>query len=199
VDQRAVAPDLKRALERQATLCFIDQTGISKIPTVRKTWAPSGITPILKHQGHWHRISVMGAITLSPRQKRPGLYLQYYPDRSVNRWDVIEFLRDLLRHVQRPLIVLADRGNIHRAKVVQRYLRRSKRITLEHFPAYAPDLNPIEGLWSDLKTARLANFCSESRDELLEEMKNVGRSLANEPGTLRGVNRGAGLPWRIAI
>lgn len=140
----------------------------------------------------------MGAITVSPKHMRPGLYLRYYPSHAVNRFDVIDFLRNLLRQIQKPLLVIADRGNIHRAKEVKAYLRRSTRISLEHFPSYAPDLNPIEGLWSTLKSARLANYCPTGPEELLDTVAETGRAIGQERRTLRGFLRGAGLPWRLA-
>ena len=62
--------------------------------------------------------------------------------------DVVSFLRHLLRHIPGKLLVLWDRAPIHRSKVVQKFLAQgaAKRIHLEQLPAYAPELNPAQGI-----------------------------------------------------
>jgi transposase len=39
-------------------------------------------------------------------------------------------------------------------------------LTVEYLPAYAPDLNPVEGLWANLKGVELANRACRSVEEL---------------------------------
>ena len=39
-------------------------------------------------------------------------------------------------------------------------------LSVEPLPGYAPDLNPIEQVWGNLKSTELANLCSDSLDEL---------------------------------
>ena len=41
---------------------------------------------------------------------------------------------------------------------VRKFLARNRRLRLERLPAYSPDLNPVEAVWSWLKYGRLANF-----------------------------------------
>ncbi|HOX58047.1 MAG TPA: transposase [Verrucomicrobiota bacterium] len=53
---------------------FIDECGFMLQPLVRRTWAPRGKTPVLKSWDRHDRLSVISAITLSPKQRRPGLY-----------------------------------------------------------------------------------------------------------------------------
>jgi transposase len=56
------------------------------------------------------------------------------------------FLRGLLRHLRGPVIVLLDNSSTHRGEPLQRLLRQHSRLHLEHFPSYAPELNPDEGV-----------------------------------------------------
>jgi transposase len=39
-------------------------------------------------------------------------------------------------------------------------------LTIERLPGYAPDLNPIEQVWGRLKSAELANLCTDTIDEV---------------------------------
>jgi hypothetical protein len=40
---------------------------------------------------------------------------------------------------------------------------------LERLPAYAPELNPVEGLWSSLKAIELANLTSPTLAEVIQQ------------------------------
>ena len=37
---------------------------------------------------------------------------------------------------------------------------------VERLPGYAPDLNPVEALWSNLKGVELANLAGDTLDEV---------------------------------
>ena len=66
------------------------------------------------------------------------------------------FLRHLLRHLRGPVLVLWDGGRIHRGRALDRLQARCPRLRVERLPAYAPDLNPDEGVWTLAKRG-LAN------------------------------------------
>ena len=60
-----------------------------------------------------------------------------------------------------------DNGAIHRGDPVQALLTRTRRLHLIPLPAYAPELNPDEGVWQHLKH-RLANGRPDSQAELMD-------------------------------
>jgi hypothetical protein len=39
-------------------------------------------------------------------------------------------------------------------------------LSIERLPRYAPDLNPIEQVWGNVKSNELANLCSDTIDEV---------------------------------
>jgi hypothetical protein len=39
-------------------------------------------------------------------------------------------------------------------------------LTVERLPGYAPELNPIESVWGNLKSGELANLCSHTIGEV---------------------------------
>ena len=53
---------------------FVDETGFMLRPLIGKTWAPRGETPVLRVSARHDRLSAVGAVTLSPKTKRIGLY-----------------------------------------------------------------------------------------------------------------------------
>ena len=122
------------------------------------------------------RLSVIGAVTLSPQRQRISTYWQFYDD-NVVATDVVAFLRSLHRQQGRELIVVLDRFNVHRKAI--RLLEESgvDWLTVEWLPAYAPDLNPVEALWSCTKYGDLANY---TPDNLYDLGGEVGESFVRQ-------------------
>ncbi len=74
---------------------------------------------------------------------------------------LIGFLRQLRRAFRgQPVLLLCDGLSAHHSKAMQAYLATQSRwLEVERLPAYAPDLNPAEGFWANLKGRELANRC----------------------------------------
>jgi transposase len=136
-------------------------------PLVRRTLAPKGKTPQLIVSGQRRqKVSVISALTLSPRRGRLGLYFRTIPKGSFNGESVAAFVRQLLRHLRGRVIVVWDRWSAHRGSAIQTVLADHPRLELAYLPAYAPELNPVEYLWSHLKWSELCNFVPQDADDL---------------------------------
>jgi hypothetical protein len=114
----------------------LDESGFMLTPTVRRTFAPRGQTPILKSWDRHDRISAISAVTVSPRRRRLGLYFHLMPDdENVHGEDTVAFLKRLRRHIPGPMTILWDRGNVHdRSKVVRAYLAGHPEVVTDKFP-----------------------------------------------------------------
>jgi transposase len=102
--------------------------------------------------------------------------------------DVVRFLHHLLRHIPGKLLILWDGAPIHRSQPVQEFLAQggAARIQLEPLPGYAPDLNPDEGIWTQLKRVELRNRCCANLDELCQELRLATRRLRRKPHVIQG-------------
>ena len=85
----------------------------------------------------------------------------------------MRYLRQLHRIHQRPLVVVMDRLNVHRSAVRKLQERGATWLDVEWLPAYAPDLNPVEALWSHAKYSALANFVPDDVDQLYDAVVNA--------------------------
>lgn len=157
-----------------------------------KTWAPRGRTPIHRHRQKRDKISVISGISISPKQQRLGLYYQLYYD-NIGQEEVCVFLRQLLRHLQGPVIALLDNSSTHRGEPLRKLLRQHPRLRIEHFPSYAPELNPDEGVWS-LAKRELANGCPHDIEELMNDVIRAIDDIRKSPAKLRGCIRQSDLP-----
>jgi len=163
---------------------FIDESGFLLIPNVRKTWAPRGQTPIQRHRYRRDKISAISGISVSPRRRRLGLYCHLYED-NIGHVEVVEFMRDLLRHLRGHVVILLDNISSHRGGAIEELCERFARLHLEYFPAYAPELNPDEGVWTHLKR-ELANGRPDDRVELMDDLVREIRKLRKSRSLLRG-------------
>ena len=148
---------------------FLDESGFLLIPNVRKTWAPIGCTPTVRHSYRRDKLSAISAVSVSPAHTRVGLYMHLHPD-NITGAEVVVFLRNLLRHLRGPIELLWDGGSIHKREDVKAFLSRNRRLIPHRFPAYAPELNPDEFvsrlLESGPRRLQVPTFfaCSEQAD-----------------------------------
>jgi len=191
-----VARDPKKGVTEKAHVVLIDETGLFLNPLVRRTWAPVGETPVLESWGrHRDKVSVIGAVTISPVAQRLGFYFATDARDFFNAERVVVFLRDLLRHLRGKVIVVWDGGSNHKGPLIREFLRRNRRLRLERLPAYAPELNPVEMLWSWLKYSRLANFVPADVDDLDGWVNDDLVELRYNSELLRNLWDGSELPF----
>jgi len=146
----------------------------------------------VRHRYAHDRISAISGIAVSPQRYHCTLYCQLYED-NIQGDEVAAFLRQLLRQIPGHLVVLLDNGGIHRGDPVQELLARTSRLHLEPFPAYAPELNPDEGVWQHLKT-RLANGRPDTQADLMDVLTEEICRLAVSQSLLRGCIEHSDLP-----
>jgi transposase len=182
----------KNAARLGAHLVFADESGFLLIPNVVKTWAPRGHTPIHRHRQKRDKISVISGISVSPKQQRLGLYYHLYYD-NIGQEEVCVFLRQLLRHLRGPVIALLDNSSTHGGEPLRKLLQQHPRLRIEHFPSYAPELNPDEGVWS-LAKRELANGCPHDMEELMNDVIRSIDDIRGSPAKLRGCILQSDLP-----
>jgi transposase len=113
----------------------------------------------------YDRLSVIGAVTLSPTRRRLGLPFQIHAD-NIRTAEAVAFVKQLRRQLGRPLIVVWDRWQVHRSAAKRLAASHAKSIEFEWLPAYAPELNPVESRWSHTKYSQLANFVPDDTPQL---------------------------------
>jgi transposase len=178
------------AYGRRAYLAFIDESGFMLAPTLRRTYAPSGHAPVVKVTDPHGRISVIGAITLSPERQQLDLTFQLSADNAnFNGQSIAAFLRLLYERVRNPITVIWDSVRIHLAQPVADYLFENGQIVSELFPANAPELNPADGLWSHIKYGRLPNYTPFDLSELRNTVTTELERLQREPHLLHAFIR----------
>ncbi len=175
---------------------LIDESGFLLNPVVRRTWARQGQTPVLPSWGrHRDKVSVIAALSVASQRRRLGLF--FHPDARhyLDAQAVADFLRHLLRHLRDEVIVVWDGGSNHKGPLVRAVCADFPRLHLERLPAYAPDLNPVEFVWSHLKYGRMANFIPRNVRHLDQVVQTHLRTVRQSPGLLKRLWLGSKLPF----
>jgi transposase len=147
-------------------IVFWGESGASLLPVVRRTWAPRGHTPVIGHHFRWKRASMAAAICYGSLggaavafHHQPGAY------NTQTLIGALEELRVFLGGQKATLVW--DGLPAHRSRAMAAWLGRQRSwLVTETLPRYAPELNPVEGLWANLKDGELANLAADTLEEV---------------------------------
>ena len=137
------------AQRRRACLVFFDESALSLTPNVRRTWAPRGQPPTLTHSFNWKKASMAAAVCYGVRGG--GAQLAFHITAGNYDTDtLIEVLGELRRFLGgEKATLLWDGLPAHRSNAMRLWLATQRSwLVVERLPACAPELNPVEGLWS---------------------------------------------------
>jgi transposase len=174
----------------KAHLVFIDESGLLMAPLVRRTWAPTGSTPFLYQKTRsYKKVSMLAALSVAPIRARIGLYFSLSSDSNINAQKIVRFLKTLSGHLQKPIFILWDNSRVHRSKAVNELLEKHRRLHIAFFPAYAPELNPVEIFWGYLKNNPLANFVPLNTQSLSRKARYHSQQIRHRSDLLHSFLR----------
>jgi transposase len=174
-------------------IVFEDESGVSLVPSVRATWAPRGQTPVLRHAFNYKRLSLAGALVYEPDGSDAHLFFELRPGAYKDQL-LIEFLSELQEVEQRPMLLLWDGLPAHRSRCMQNWIASQRDwLSVERLPGYAPELNPIESAWGNLKSRELANLCSNTIADLADIAEDGLDRIASDAALCFAFLRHAGL------
>jgi hypothetical protein len=149
---------------------------------------------VLTHPFNWKRASMAAALCYGVRGGGAQLAFHvqagsYDTDRLIG---VVGQLRKFLGGEKATL--LWDGLPAHRSRAMRAWLRTQRSwLVVERLPAYAPDLNPVEGLWSSLKAVELANLTGPTLGEVLAQAHRGIQRIRTTPHLAYSFLRHTGL------
>lgn len=139
-------------------------------------------------------MSLTATIICAPSGQRPRLFLKSLPH-SVKWPDVIAYVKELKRRWRnKKLLLFWDGLSAHKAKAVTTYLKTQRYwLRVERLPAYAPEINPAEYLWSAMKNKYICNLSPAGLPKLKRRVQTSYRRIKNDTQLLKGFLRASGL------
>ncbi|MCC3773813.1 IS630 family transposase [Streptomyces sp. UNOB3_S3] len=183
-----------------AWVCFEDEAGFSMTPPRARTWGRRGHTPVVRVRGRsFRRISVAAMVCYRPGERsrliyRPRVYNKRKHERTSFDWtDYRDLIACAHQQLGGPVILVWDNLNTHRAAGIRQYADAHDWLTIVHLPTYAPDLNPVEGVWSLLRRGPLANTAFTDADHLTRTLRHGLRQIQYRPDLIDGCLTETGL------
>lgn len=170
---------------------FIDEAGFYLLPGRVHTSAPRGARPLLEVFQTYDHLSVMSGITMS------GKLYTMVASRAFKSSDSVKFLKHVRQQTGSKLLVIWDGCPIHRGAVTTFMCNGgAQQMHLERLPAYAPELNPDEGVWQHLKNVERRKLCCSDVAHLRRELNLAIMRLRSKPRLIQSFFAGAELPIR---
>jgi transposase len=170
----------KRARKHGAKIYFLDETGFSSEPNLRRTYGLKGKTPVVKTSGRRQKVNVISAVSL-----QGAFWCQIYTH-TLKQGDFIIFLKDLMSGQRGKVFLVLDSHPAHIANSVKEYVQSTKgRLELHFLPPYAPDLNPDEFVWHYLKGNGVAKKPLHKDESLKERVQEDLDKLKKDRALLR--------------
>nr|WP_095877646.1 transposase [Streptomyces sp. TLI_235] len=162
--------------------------------------AGRGHTPVVRVRGRSRRrISVAALCCYKPGEKSRMIYRPRFhlPLKGASKSFAWTDYRDLAvrAHIQLggPIVLVWDNFNVHLAAGMKQYAADHDWLTVFQLPSYAPDLNPVEGLWSLLRRGPMANTAFTDPDHLTRTLRRGLRRIQFQSGLIEGCLAGTGL------
>jgi transposase len=184
-----------------AYLCFEDEAGQTLRPPKARTWARRGRTPVVAVSGKGSgRVSAAGMTCYRPGARSRFFYRTRVHTgrrgerRSMSEADYANLITAAHHELHAPLIVCWDNLNTHISALMHTFIQAHDQwLTVARLPAYAPELNAVEGAWANMKNS-LGNLgsCSTPR-QLAAIMKNRLKRIQYRPALIDGFLAQTGL------
>lgn len=165
---------------------FQDEARFGRISDVRRCWAPKPLRPICQCMLTHEYTYAYGAVDASTGQL-DSLILPH-----VNTDCMQLFLNEVsARHPEERIVMVIDGAGWHRSVA----LKAPENIYLLKLPPYAPELNPIEHVWDELREKFFHNRVFKSLDALENHLVLGLKALEENPSNVRSI---VSWPWIMA-
>ena len=176
-----------------AYVCFEDEAGQTLRPPKARTWARRGHTPVVMVSGKGSgRVSVAGLVCLKPGARGHLFYRMRIhrgrkgERRSMSEADYAGLIAAAHHQLQAPLIVVWDNLNTHVSAVMHEFTgAHPDWLTVIQLPSYAPELNPCEGVWANMKNG-LGNLAACTADQLAAIVRTRLKRIQYRPALIHG-------------
>lgn len=166
---------------------FQDEARFGRMARPKRCWAPRPCRPTMLNGYEREFVYVYGAV--SPIEGE----LDWRICREMNTVRMSEFLRQVGRaHRHEFIVMVLDGASSHRAKD----LEVPDNMRLVALPPYAPELNPQEHVWDELREKEFPNRVFNHLDLVIEQLESGLPRLKADHRRLRSLTA---WPWIISL
>jgi transposase-like protein len=143
---------------------FADEARFGRMNRPRPCWAPLGVRPKVASQLIREYIYLYGAV--APKEGTCVYLIMPTSDTACFQ----AFLNVLSRkYARQDILLVLDGAPNHRSA----QLAVPKNVTLFFLPPYAPELNPKENLWEEIREKIFKNYALKSMDAVCQKLQEA--------------------------
>src|SRR5438128_2846559 len=174
-------PKLKRRAKRLgAKIFFLDEAGFQSDPPLGRTYGLKGETPVVVTSGQRQSLNVISAVNA-----RGEFWAATYTGK-LNAESFVLFLENFMKRRSGKIFLVIDGHPAHKAKRVNAYVSAWEgRLELHPLPAYAPDLNPDEFVWSHMKNNGVSKKPLKKNESLSSRIEEDLNKIKGNPELVR--------------
>jgi transposase len=151
---------------------------------------------VVRVRGHSRRRISIAALTCYKSGHRSKLI--YRPRKSFSWRDYRDLLIAAHQQLGGPIVLIWDNLNVHKAADLRKFAESRDWLTIYYLPPYAPDLNPVEGIWSLLRRGWLSNVAFSTPEHLVRRIRRGLRHIQYRTHLIDGCLAETGLTIRPA-
>jgi len=171
---------VKEAKKQGAEIFWLDEAAIRSDDPLQRTWGLKGKTPVVKTSGQRQSINAISALS-----NKGGFWYHLYTGKF-NGDKFIECLQDFMKYRKKPVFMIMDGHPVHKSKKVREYVASLKgRLSIYLLPPYAPDLNPDELVWNQMRHLGTSKKPLKQGEALKQRAENDLLSIKNNKPLLK--------------
>lgn len=162
---------------------------------LKRSWSPRGRTPTARTSlNHHQRLNLFGALLVTPKLRKIRLSIRSFLC-NLRSEHTIVFLKQVLKLVPGNIILLWDSHKIHISPQTQEFLDHQPRVHEYRFPTCAPELNPVEFVWTQV-SEHTAGFAPHNIQELGDRVQAGIARTRGSKNRLLACLKTADLSWK---
>jgi hypothetical protein len=163
--------------DKTIEIWFEDEARVGQHGTLTRIWAPTGSRPRALCDFRFESAYIFGAI--SPGSAKASALIFSSVGAEEMNLHLKEISHTLAKNVH--AIILMDRAPWHRAVV------QPNNMSIEYFPSYSPELNPVEQVWDFLRSNYLSNRVYETVDQIFDACGQAWQLFAMQPDVISSI------------
>ena len=170
----------KRARQRGGDIFFMDEAGIRSDAPLQRTWGAKGHTPEVQTSGQRQAVNAISAVN-----PLGAFWYVVYTGRF-NATLFKTFLQDFLKRRRRPVFMVVDGHPAHKAKLIANHIQELRgRLELHFLPGYAPELNPDEFVWNNIRQNGVSKKPLRQNESLRQRVADDLARIADDKPLIR--------------
>jgi transposase len=174
-------PKIQKLAEKiGAEIGFEDEAGVGIMTRSGRTWGAVNHPPVVPATDRRGGYNVLSILTAEG-------HLRYsVAEQTIDSDRYIAFLQQVLHNRTRPLILVADNVSFHRSAAVRQFVRAHRtQLRMFFFPPHAPELNPDEQVWNEIKHRQLGKQPIKNKPDLKKRLYSALKSLQQKADKIR--------------